>query len=119
MDAAQPEGILNLAVALDRMGGDRELLEEVIRIFLATAPELLGRVRQAVTSRDCVAAERAAHALKGSVANFGAEAAYAAALRLESMAKSGDLGGCEEILGAVEAEMERLRAELAALVTPP
>jgi len=115
MDSGDPTAILNLAAALDRVGGDRELLEEVALVFLETSGELLGKVRKAVGAGDAAALERAAHALKGSVGNFGAEPAYQAAMRLEKMGRSRDLTGVEDALRALETELERLRPALASL----
>jgi HPt (histidine-containing phosphotransfer) domain-containing protein len=115
MDTSDPMGILNLAAALDRVGGDSELLEEVAKLFLDTAPELLSQVREAVADRNAPSLERAAHTLKGSVGNFGAEAASEAAHRLEKMGRAGDLTGAEEALAALEREMDRLQPALAAL----
>lgn len=109
------EGIINLAAALERVGGDVELLEEVAQVFLDNAPDQVAQIRKAAEAGDGVALERAAHALKGSVGNFGAEAAFQAALRLEKMGRSGDLTGVQEACAALEAEMKRLRPALAAL----
>lgn len=111
----QTSGILNLAAALDRVGGDSELLEEVAKLFLDSAPEMLGEVREAVARHDARAVEWAAHTLKGSVGNFGADAAFQAALRLERMGRAGDLTGSEDALAALETEIARLRLALMAL----
>lgn len=104
--------ILNLALALDRVGGDRELLQEVAQVFLEASPELLQRVQKAVADRDSKALEQAAHALKGSVGNFAAEDVYQAAMRLEKMGRSGNLDGVEKALADLEAEMVRLSPAL-------
>lgn len=111
----QSNGILNLAAALERVGGDSELLEEVARLFLDSAQAMLGQVRQAAASRDARALERAAHTLKGSVGNFGAERAFQAALRLERMGRVNDLLGVEEAFATLEAEIVRLQPALTAL----
>lgn len=107
--------ILNLSAALDRVGGDSELLEEIAQLFLETAPGLLAQIRDAVASRNAQSLQQAAHAIKGSVGNFGAEPAFQAALRLEKMGRTGDLTGVEEACAVLEAEMERLRPALAEL----
>ena len=107
--------ILNLAAALDRLGGDSELLGEIAKLFLDSVPEMLARVRDAVACGDARGLERAAHALKGSLGNFSAEAALEAAFRLERMGGTGELVGMEEACQALEREIERLRPALAAL----
>lgn len=82
---------LNSAVALERLGGDEELLREVARLFLEEYPVLLDELRQAVEVLDAEAIQRASHSLKGSVANFGADNAYNAAFALEMMGRTGNL----------------------------
>ena len=115
MDESDTVAILNLAAALERVGGDRELLEEVAQLFLDTSPNLFAQIGHAVETRDTVALERAAHTLKGSVGNFGADAAFQAAFRLEKMGRSGNLTGVDEAYHALETEMERLRPALVTL----
>ncbi len=115
MDETDTVGILNLAAALERVGGDQELLEEVAQLFLDTSPDLFTAIGHAVEARDARALERAAHTLKGSVGNFGADATFQAALQLEKMGRSGNLTGVDEAYHALETEMNRLRPALATL----
>jgi PAS domain S-box-containing protein len=81
--------------ALARVEGDRELLHEIIGLFLGEAPERMGEIRAAISDRNGNALERAAHSLKGSVSYFGAPRAYGAALRLESIGRDGDWADVE------------------------
>lgn len=74
---------------LEQIGGDEELMREVIRIFVEDYPRLLSNLRQGLATADCGAVQSAAHALKGAVSNFGAPAAVAAALALEQAARLG------------------------------
>lgn len=115
MDETDTVAILNLAAALDRVGGDQGLLEEVALLFLDTSSDLFTEIGHAVEARDARALERAAHTLKGSVGNFGADAAFQAAFQLEKMGRSGNLTGVDEAYHALETEMERLRPALATL----
>ena len=113
MEPSCTDGILNLAVALDHIGGDRELLEEVAGLFLEHSPGLMARIKEAVEAGDSYRLERAAHALKGSAGNFAAEPTVQAALRLEKMGRSQDLGGVAEAYHELENEMGRLCPVLA------
>src|SRR6185295_15325873 len=58
------------AQVLARVGGDRELLAEISRLFVDDAPRHLERIRHALDARDGDALLRAAHGLKGAAANF-------------------------------------------------
>jgi HPt (histidine-containing phosphotransfer) domain-containing protein len=83
--------LIDRSVILDRVGGDEELLREISAIFLEEYPTLIEEIRSAVGNQDATGLERAAHTLKGSVANFGAQAATQAAYRLEAMGRKGEL----------------------------
>ncbi len=74
---------LDESLALSRVGGDRGLLCEVAELFLNDYPDMLEKLRTAVSARDASALEHYAHSLKGSVSTFGAKGAFDAALALE------------------------------------
>ena len=106
---------LDEAVALSRVGGDRDLLREVVDLFLGDYPDTLNKIRAAVSTRDANALEHHAHSLKGSVSTFGAKYAFDAALALERKGRSGDLAGVDEGLGLLESALVSLRPELETL----
>ena len=84
--AGAPSGaVFDQHATLARVQGDREILQEVVQLFCAETPELLAAMRAAIARGDSQALQRAAHALKGTVRSFGAQAAGDAALRLEVM----------------------------------
>jgi HPt (histidine-containing phosphotransfer) domain-containing protein len=95
------------------MGGDHELLHEIVQFFQEDAPEYLSRLHSAVEERSPDGVLHAAHSLHGLVATFGAEAAALAALRLEDIGRSGDLSCVGDAVGALEDEISRLRTALA------
>src|SRR6266849_2996371 len=107
--APAPDGVLDGTALLAQVEGDTELLAELVMIFLQDCPRLVGAVREAVARGDARALERAAHTLKGTVSNFAAPAATAAALRLEQMGREGNLAQAGEACAALEAEIERLK----------
>jgi two-component system sensor histidine kinase/response regulator len=93
---------------LARFGGDMEFLASSLELFRTNWPALWNRLRDAVADKDCHATERAAHTIKGSVANFGARTAAAAALKLEQMGRQQDLGAANPALSELEREINRL-----------
>src|SRR5262249_57965870 len=97
------------------VGGDEGLLKEVVQVFLDSYPGMLAEVKQAVDRRDAVALQRAAHALKGAVANFGAKVASEAAQRLETLGHDRDLADADRAYTALAEALERLRPALARL----
>jgi PAS domain S-box-containing protein len=115
--ASQPASgeVLDRAALLEHMEGDPELLAEMVALFLQDCPQLLAAVREALARGDARALRAAAHSLKGTVSNFAAPSATAAALRLERMGREGDLRQAEEGCAALETEIERLKPLLANL----
>ena len=103
----------NRHMALDRVGGDEELLREVLAIFLTEYPELVGKLEQAVERGDAVLLERSAHTLKGSLSTIGAEIAAHNAFLLEVMGRAGQLEGAGEQLRQLGESLSTLREELA------
>ena len=106
---------LDESLALSRVGGDRELLCEVVELFLNDYPDMLEKIRSAVSAGDAGALEHYAHSLKGSVSTFGAKGAFEAALALERKGRTGDLSGVEDGLGQLESALGALRPELETL----
>ena len=115
VEAEAAEPVFDREAVLARVEGDHELLKEIVGLFLGEAPDLLRSIRESVERRDAASLERSAHALKGSVGNFGAKSAYETALKLETMGREADLSGAPETLAKLEAEISRLGSALAAL----
>jgi two-component system sensor histidine kinase/response regulator len=108
-------GGLDWTIALGRVNGDRQLLREVAELFLADFPKTQAELRRAVKARNPERTHAAAHALKGSVAIFGARDAVEAALSLQRMGESGDLTGAQTAYTQLESRLASLAAELSAL----
>lgn len=108
-------GVLNKAEALKRVGGDEELLCEIAELFLQEFPGLLADIQAAMAAGDAHALERAAHNLKGSVANFGAEPAREAAYRVECIGRQGDLSSAAAAIAELDDQLGLLQAELVTL----
>ena len=106
---------MDVELALSRVGGDTELLREIAVIFMDDYPKVVAEVWDAASRGDAKAIERAAHGLKGSVANFGAPAAVDAALKLELMGRTGELHNVSASLMELERVLAGLHEDLAAL----
>jgi two-component system, sensor histidine kinase and response regulator len=112
--AAAP--VVDRAALLDRVGGDEDLLREIAAIFLDEYPALIEEIRSALDVLDAKGIERAAHSLKGSVANFGAQAATQAAFRLETLGRKGQLDEAPRAFDDLLWELQQLHPALLALV---
>jgi HPt (histidine-containing phosphotransfer) domain-containing protein len=104
--------VLDREVALSRVGGDVELLKEIAALFLGEYPKILDELRSAAERGDARRLERTAHSLKGSVSNFGACPAVAAAGSLEAMGRAGRLEQAAPVIRDLERALAALGAEL-------
>ncbi len=93
---------------MQRVDGDRELLAELVRAFLDTAPQQLRAIDAAIERGEGAAVCRAAHTLKGSVGTFAAGAALQAVARVETLGEVGDLPAARAARVDLGQEIERL-----------
>ena len=112
--ASAPNG-LDLAAALEKLAGDRELLRELVGLFLDEWPRWRDELERALADRDGEQLKRLGHTVKGAMGQFGVNAAFEAALRVETLGC--DLSGAREACSLLEAEIERLTPWLAACAT--
>ena len=108
---------MDLNAVLERFDGDRDVLQEVVQLYLDEYPSIIADVRKAIGSGDAAALQHSAHTLKGSVSNFSPVAA-ARVFELEKLGKSGTTNGAQAFLAAAEQTLKDLSAELAAFLVP-
>jgi two-component system, sensor histidine kinase and response regulator len=111
--AGRPEQVFDVVVALDRVDGDREFLEEIIRLFLVDVPGRIAEVERALADRDAKRLAGAAHTLKGSTGCLGGLRASASAAQLETLATRGDLASAATAFAVLKQDL----AELTAVIT--
>jgi len=110
---------VDAAALMARLEGDRELLAELVELFMADGRVLIERIENAVAGSDPEAVRRAAHTLKGAVANFCAPAAVSAALALETAGRNHQLSDARALLDRLRHEIDAVAAALAdAALTP-
>jgi signal transduction histidine kinase/FixJ family two-component response regulator/HPt (histidine-containing phosphotransfer) domain-containing protein len=114
-EVLRPEEVLDKTDLLARFGGDRVFLASMVAVFLRDCPALLEGIRGAVILRDCRTLASTSHALKGSVSNFSAPAAFQAARRLEEMGRQGKLTRVEEVFLELEEQIEILKVALSSI----
>jgi CheY-like chemotaxis protein/signal transduction histidine kinase len=102
---------VDMDIALQVVGGDRDLLRQAVGLFLERDyPRLLQDLRDGLARQDAPAVKRAAHSLKGNLANLGSRSAHEAAARIEAMSRAGELSQAQTALDDLQAEMKRLAA---------
>ena len=95
-----------------RFDGDKELIRQLVGIFLEEYPKHLAQAQAAIESGDAQALVVAAHTIKGSVGYFEAPEASAAALALEQLGRAGELGTAALALAELRRVLEAADREL-------
>jgi CheY-like chemotaxis protein len=110
--------ILDRDAMARRVGADPALLLEMVKNFNDESAGLLSEIRRSIVQGDADRLQRVAHSLKGALRTLAASAASEAALRLETMARQGDLSRAKEGWQQLESEMASLKRALAAVTHP-
>jgi len=113
---AESPPILDRAAALQHVGGDAELLNEILIMFQQECPKYLAAIDDAIQKRDPAALRRAAHTFKGSLGNFGDSPPVNTAQILETMGHDNNLAGAEAAYQKLLQQMAELQPALAALI---
>ncbi len=112
--APQTAKVADFVAARQTMDDDRDLFQEIVRLFQSDAPVQMQQIRQGLVQGDSAAVRHAAHTIQGMVGIFCAERTVQAADRLEQLAALGDLTSAE--VGAATVELEAAMTELQSTV---
>ena len=99
-----------------RVGDDKDLLMELVGLFLEEAPAQIENLMLAFESGDVAVAERLAHSLKGASSNLSAEKMRLAAYQIEKTSREEGLQQAKDLIENLKAEFQRLKT---ALSVPP
>jgi CheY-like chemotaxis protein len=94
-----------------RTPGEPDPLAELIDLFLQDTPPRIGKILDAFKAGDLPALERAAHSLKGSSSNLGANHLAGACFEVMNSARSGKLPEASTV-ARILSEFERLKPAL-------
>jgi PAS domain S-box-containing protein len=106
---------LDAEALLEWFSGNRKLLRNIVKTFRDDCPRMMARIRNALAANDANLLAEAAHALKGSVGNFGPTAALEAIREMEKIARQGKLDGAWELYATLEDEIALLLPALHAI----
>jgi PAS domain S-box-containing protein len=106
---------VEISALLAGFAGRRDLVKDVIDVFLTDAPVMLTRLKVAASASNAADLVGAAHALKGSVGLFSQGEAYAEARALELRARGGDLTSASRACQEIERSVSELMQELAGI----
>lgn len=89
LESSVQEVVFDREVFMERLGGDLEMAQEILNIFLVDTPEQMGQLKQALESRNPEETARLGHKLKGSFSSLGADVAQGIAYGIEVAGKNG------------------------------
>jgi len=98
--------------ALSRLGDNRDLLLKISAYFVGYAKIQIELLRESFVSDDFERMRSITHKLLGSVANFGANAAYVAGLKLQEALDRADKEQIPDLYRVYVNRIETLQAEL-------
>lgn len=96
---------VNLPELLDRVEGDEDLLRELLVLFQEDLPGSRDAMQIAIDRGDLGEIERAAHKLKGMLANLSAKSTVLLAAEIEATARAGNTLKIPELVSAFEAQI--------------
>ena len=108
-------GSVDVPQLLDRIEDDRRFLAELVDVFRREYPQNLEAVRSAINMQNAPELQRAAHTLKGALANLSAVRATPLAAELEQMGRSQDLSEAQSTLDRLVVELPDVTRALEAL----
>ncbi len=105
---ASLEQYVNMPELLARVENDRELLAELFALFLKDYPRLRDALHDSVHAGVPSKVERAAHALKGLLANLSIKHGAELAAQVEAAARAGDLLEIQQAMASFDGEEKGL-----------
>lgn len=101
---------VDLKMALESVGGDKELLWEALNLFMEQDyPQQLIQLKEGLDSMDAPKIKAAAHSIKGNARTFGGVILGDIALQIEEKGRQCDLKEVPGLVNRLELEFERFR----------
>jgi CheY-like chemotaxis protein len=107
-----------LQEALSIVNGDKELLRELIDVFLDDVPRLLKIASEAADRRDSSALRATAHSIKGSMLFLNPRSAIEVAQALEQVAATGNIDASNALLTQLREQIAAIEIWLRTTVVP-
>ncbi len=97
-------------------GDNDEFLREIAGIFLDDTPQRIAELEQSFQAADIPKFTRAAHSIKGSSSNLGAQRLRAAAEKLEHGSRKTGVEGAGPLISEIKAEYAVAEKELRRII---
>lgn len=100
------DDVLDLPEFLERVQDDKELLLELLDIFVADYQEKRKNLEEAIKANNAEEVTSIAHSLKGASGNISAKSLRESFMSLEEMGKNNDLSGADNELASVDQKFQ-------------
>jgi CheY-like chemotaxis protein len=110
--------VFDAATMLKNIGGDVELFNQLIRLFLDRYCVMLQDIEVAIGAADAVALERAAHSMKGTAGNLCAPDVVLLASQLEATGRLGTVAEAPALLQQLKRTVQHLVEVLTRQISP-
>ena len=113
--AALKSNSFDPAALWERIGGDVELLRDIVTIFCEEYPRLLEKLQEAIAQQAFADVQKFSHKLKGSALQFSGKTVAELAAFLEQMGQKQSLDGAARIFSRLQQEVADLAHSLRAM----
>ena len=103
--------VLDTSAGLLSTGGDSELLNELVLLFLQMVPAQLATMKEALSTGDSTSMRHEAHSLKGAAGALGAVRIRKLAEDIEVLVNKGSLETAQPLVEAIERLITQLKQE--------
>ena len=107
------EEIIDLSEFMDRVQDDKELLVELLDIFMEDFEQKRKPLQEAVEKKDFEEVKNICHSLKGASGNISAKPLRETLLKIEEMGKNNDFTGVDDLLINMDKHYEDLTTRIA------
>ena len=103
---------INMEVALERFGGDKDFFIEMLSDYVLQAYQLFEEMVNATQNQDVVQLQKTAHNLKGVSATFEAQKMFDLSKKLDQESRENDISNAAVYLAEMKNEIPRLQVFL-------
>lgn len=101
--------LIDKAAALERLGDDEELYQEIAALYCEDTPVQLKKLEEALQQQTMYEVERLSHSIKSASGNIGAITLSALALQIERQAHVGETENLATLIGELIDEFQKVK----------
>ena len=103
------DNLINYKEALERMGGDKEFLEEMLTEIVQQIDQSIVPLQTAIQKADYQTIHQTGHGLKGACSNMSLIQLTRLYKTLEELGRDGKIGNAQEIITEIKTMNDELR----------